>query len=359
MKINTIIRLLTFVLLLGVANTALGAYKYKRVTSLSDFEDGWQVIITNTGATVAAGPLESGVLKGVPLTDVVGDEGEAASLGDATIFTMSKSSTQATGKQYELSTPSGKLGYNSSSTITYNATGYYIIWTVDVNVSELSLVSWAINKTVHYNKDKDTFGYEFKAGEKTTGTQLYRVTWVDEPIDPHDPWAEVYLVTSTNDYSREKGVHLEQDEKNPDVYKGFWKPSEEEKLNNIGISFIGYDPQRDTEYYAGPVGDTDEILAKSVAGATIEGKCAYGSTYHWIIEPGFWDKYEGQSLQVAINIHTGDVAFGKDIQTQVTSIACDAEEEWTYYTLQGVKVSHPEKGIYIRVKGSEIQKIVK
>lgn len=48
----------------------------------------------------------------------------------------------------------------------------------------------------------------------------------------------------------------------------------------------------------------------------------------------------------------------KDVPTGVDGIAAD-EEGAEYYTLDGVKVKNPEKGIYIRVKNGEVTKVVK
>lgn len=48
----------------------------------------------------------------------------------------------------------------------------------------------------------------------------------------------------------------------------------------------------------------------------------------------------------------------KDVPTGVDGIAAD-EEGAEYFTLDGVKVKNPEKGIYIRVKNGEVTKVVK
>lgn len=363
MKLLTAVRALALIVLLSIAHNAHGAYKYQRLTetTFKNFEDGWQVIITNTGATMAAGPLENGALKGVPLTGFEGDTGTVASLGDATVFTMTKSSTQTTNEQYELSSNYGKLGYEPSKKLTFTASGLYNVWTTQVTTAgELIMRNLYYNYNVRFDSSTEQFDYKRETGD--TNMCLYRVKEVDdpedpdEPYDPHDPWAEGYLVTSLTDYSRADGVKLERDTKNPDVFIGYWNPFSTVEIETVGISFIAYDPKRDKEYKLGPAGG-DVTLEKAPAATSIQLKGVKDSEYHWIVTPEFWD-VSTQGLQVAMNTYTGDVAFGKDIITGVEVVDAVTDAPVRYFNLQGTPVSNPVKGVYIRVTGAKAEKVV-
>lgn len=341
MKTNYVAMALAICAILCTAFDAQATYEYQRVTTTSMLTEGCKVIITNSDATMAAGELENGVLKGVPIAGFEGDQGNVSELEDVTIFTISKNSTL-----YYFTSEKGNLGFTGTPTLTYSAVENYIKWQVTTSSPYINIQAVGLNKLIKFKNE----GFALSDG---TQTKLYILT---EIADPHDPWAEVYFVNSTNDYRRTDGLQLQQDSNNPDVYVGVWYAEPEEQGSSTGIGFLVYDPDQDKEYPIGPVEGADTDLEKPQAGKYVEVKCVNNSAYHWIVAPDFWDQ-ENQSMEVAVNIHTGDAAFGKDIQTMVQSPKDFSYSNPSYFNLQGIPVEEPRNGLFIRFDNGRVQKV--
>lgn len=344
MKTNYVAVAIAIFVTICTAFNAQATYEYQRVTTTSMLTEGCKVIITNSDATMAAGDLENGVLKGVPISSALGDSGKISELEDVTILTVSKYSTL-----FRFSSNIGKLGATSSSLLTFSPTQNYDLWALNVAASDINITNGGLNRRIKFANEE----FAISTGSGASQTQLYIIY---EVADPHDPWAEVYFVTSTNDYRRTEGLQLQQDSNNPDVYVGVWYAEPEEQGTSTGIGFLVYDPEQDKEYPIGPVEGADTDLEKSQAGKYVEVKCVNNSAYHWIVAPDFWDQ-ENQSMDVAVNIHTGDAAFGKDIQTMVQSPKDFSYSNPSYFNLQGIPVEEPRNGIFIRFDNGRVQKL--
>ncbi len=72
-----------------------------------------------------------------------------------------------------------------------------------------------------------------------------------------------------------------------------------------------------------------------------------------------WQIAEADDYLVDVNTAEGTISISKSTGTgvgAVGTVAVDETEE--YYTLQGIKVSEPASGLYIRVRGTQREKIV-
>jgi hypothetical protein len=57
-------------------------------------------------------------------------------------------------------------------------------------------------------------------------------------------------------------------------------------------------------------------------------------------------------------VQSNSIFLNFSTPTSVEEISVDNNAEAAYYTLQGVRVANPEKGLYIRVRGSKADKVI-
>ena len=70
-----------------------------------------------------------------------------------------------------------------------------------------------------------------------------------------------------------------------------------------------------------------------------------------------WSIEEDGTYTVAANTLTNSISIKKEINSGVAAIATDNAQA-VYYTLDGVKVNNPAKGLYIVKHGSKVSKVI-
>lgn len=88
----------------------------------------------------------------------------------------------------------------------------------------------------------------------------------------------------------------------------------------------------------------------------------HGKTYNLIMNNNSGNQHDYPSINFNrdyyLRVHNDRTEEISDIATVVDSIVTDQDCEPTYYTLTGVRVDHPDKGMFIEVRGSAVRKVL-
>ncbi len=339
--------------------------QYRQLTSSSQCEDQMQCLIVSNQSGEAAGPMNSdGALQGIPVDGLSQDSEVIPNVSGAQVFTFHADtslagnyyiSTEVDGSTYYLyAKATGEFVNNTVEYIlTLSASRPYDSWTLTFSEGNATIRNNFRSNSreqLRFSPSADAFMAVSNPPSSMLPIQLYR----QEEFTSTDPqFLDVYFVYSQGDGNVGK-VLLREDGDSSGIYLGEWTPT---TTDSYKVWFEYYDTAAGMTLRCEPVLGEDMPVAQLPSDTFLTYAWKVGNA-SWIIDSDTWAQ-PGQPVKVAVNLKAGVVGFGGDIQTEVSPILNGSQDESArWFTLQGVEVRTPEKGLYIRVHNDDVTKVL-